>query len=191
MITEAFSEAFRLISSGDSDLYEILELSIQVGSSSLLISMLLGLPLGTVLAISRFPGKQLAVTTLNSLMGMPPVVVGLLVYLLLSRSGPLGVLGLLYTPTAMVIAQVVLITPIIAALTYQVIDRPIGQPRRVAYPLMNSVLLQPVAYLENGIWQVQCQGANPRALKSVGKKNPPESIAREFHINQNLQRRLI
>ncbi|MGA0937698.1 MAG: ABC transporter permease, partial [Sedimenticolaceae bacterium] len=114
MITEAFSEAFRLISSGDSDLFEILELSIQVGSSSLLISMLLGLPLGTVLAISRFPGKQLAVTTLNSLMGMPPVVVGLLVYLLLSRSGPLGVLGLLYTPTAMVIAQVVLITPIIA-----------------------------------------------------------------------------
>ena len=122
MITEAFSEAVRLISSGDSDLYEILELSMQVGSSSLLISMLLGLPLGTVLAISRFPGKQLAVTTLNSLMGMPPVVVGLLVYLLLSRSGPLGVLGLLYTPTAMVIAQVVLITPIIAALTYQVID---------------------------------------------------------------------
>jgi len=122
MLTEAFSEAFALIMSADADLYEILWLSIQVSLTALFLSILLGLPIGSALAITNFPGKGICITILNSLMGLPPVVVGLLVYLALSRSGPFGVLGLLYTPTAMVIAQVVLITPIIAALTYQVMD---------------------------------------------------------------------
>jgi ABC-type tungstate transport system, periplasmic component len=122
MLFDALSQAVALIMSGDPELFEILWLSIQVSTSALAISVILALPIGTVLAISEFPGKRLCVTVLNSLMGLPPVVVGLLVYLMLSRSGPLGVLGLLYTPTAMVIAQVVLITPIIAALAYQVMD---------------------------------------------------------------------
>ncbi len=122
MLTEAFSEAFRLILSADADLYEILWLSVQVSLTALLVSIVLGLPIGTTLAIANFPGKNVCITVINSLMGMPPVVVGLLVYLALSRSGPFGVFGLLYTPSAMVIAQVLLITPIIAALTCQVMD---------------------------------------------------------------------
>ena len=122
MLSDAFTEAFTLIVSVNPELLEILWLSIQVSLTALFFSIALGLPIGTSLAITEFPGKKACVTILNSLMGLPPVVVGLLVYLLLSRSGPLGVLGLLYTPTAMVIAQVVLITPIIAALAYQVMD---------------------------------------------------------------------
>ena len=122
MLLNAFSEAFALILSWNADLGEILGLSIQVSLTALLISILLGLPLGTLLAIGKFPGKQGLVTVVNSLMALPPVVVGLLVYLLLSRSGPLGVLGLLYTPEAMVIAQVILITPIIAALSHQTME---------------------------------------------------------------------
>lgn len=122
MLDNAFVEAFNLIVSGNPELTEILWLSVQVSLTALFFSITLGLPIGTSLAITEFPGKRACVTILNSLMGLPPVVVGLLVYLLLSRSGPLGVLGLLYTPTAMVIAQVVLITPIIAALAYQVMD---------------------------------------------------------------------
>jgi tungstate transport system permease protein len=122
VISEALSEAFRLISIGDSDLLEILSLSMSVSAIALLISVALGLPMGTLLAIQRFPGRKVVITLINSLMGMPPVVIGLLAYLLLSRSGPLGVLGLLYTPSAMVIVQVLLITPIIAALSFQVMD---------------------------------------------------------------------
>lgn len=122
MVIDAFTEALSLITSGDSDLYEILALSVQVSLMALLISVLLALPLGTLLAISHFPGRRLVITCLNALMALPPVVVGLLVYLMLSRSGPLGVLGLLYTPTAMVIAQVVLITPIIASLAHQTME---------------------------------------------------------------------
>jgi len=119
---DALTEAFGLIVSLDADLFEILWLSIRVSLIALAISATIGLPLGTYLAISQFPGRRFCVLVLNSLMGMPPVVVGLMVYLMLSRSGPLGWLGLLYTPTAMIIAQVILITPIIAALCHQVIE---------------------------------------------------------------------
>lgn len=122
MIGDALIEAGHLLVRLDADLMEILVLSMQVSAISLGISVGIGLPLGAVLAIHAFPGRQVAVTILNALMGLPPVVVGLLVYLMLSRSGPLGVLGLLYTPTAMVIAQVVLISPIIGALSCQVIE---------------------------------------------------------------------
>jgi len=122
MLTDAFSEAVSLIASGNEDLFEILLLSIEVSLTALSISVLLALPLGTLLAISHFAGKRVVITCLNALMAMPPVVIGLLVYLMLSRSGPLGVLGLLYTPTAMVIAQVLLITPIIASLAHQTME---------------------------------------------------------------------
>lgn len=113
--------ASRLIFSGDAELWAIVLLSLKVSLSAVFIAALIGLPLGAVLAVMRFPGRQAAVILANALMGLPPVVVGLGVYLLLSNSGPLGVLHLLYTPTAMIIAQVVLVTPILTALTRQVI----------------------------------------------------------------------
>ncbi len=117
-----FNSAFALILEGDTELWAIVLLSLKVSVFAVLISALIGMPVGAALAVSRFPGRRLLIIFMNALMGFPPVVVGLLVYLMLSRSGPLGVLELLYTPTAMIIAQVVLVTPIIAALTRQVIE---------------------------------------------------------------------
>lgn len=112
-------EAFRLIVTLDADLVEITLRSLQVSLSALVIASAIALPLGTWLAIRRFRYRRAAIATLNALMGLPPVVVGLIVYLLLSRSGPFGVLGLLFTPTAMIIAQVIIITPLIASITHQ------------------------------------------------------------------------
>jgi tungstate transport system permease protein len=111
--------AFALITSLDADLVEIVLLSLRVSLSAVVISALIGLPLGAALALLRFRGQGVVTVTLNTLMGLPPVVVGLVVYLLLSRSGPLGVLGLLFIPAAMIVAQTVLVTPIVAALTRQ------------------------------------------------------------------------
>lgn len=118
----AFLEAFWLIASADSDLLEVIGLSLQVSASAVLVSCVLGLPIGAALAISRFPGRQTVIIGVNALMGLPPVVVGLLVYLMLSNAGPFGWLELLYSPTAMIIAQTILVAPIIAALTRQVIE---------------------------------------------------------------------
>jgi tungstate transport system permease protein len=106
----------------DVRLWEIVLLSLQVSLAAVLLATALGLPLGAAVAVGRFPGRRAVVVLLNALMGLPPVVVGLAVYLLLSRAGPLGDLGLLFTPGAMVIAQTVLITPIIAALARQAIE---------------------------------------------------------------------
>ena len=118
----AFGEAFRLVATLDPDLREIVALSLQVSLAAVGLAALVGMPVGAVLAVMRFPGRGALVVAVNALMGLPPVVVGLLVYLLLSRAGPLGELGLLYTPTAMVIAQAILVTPIIAALARQTIE---------------------------------------------------------------------
>ena len=114
-----FSLALGLVTSGDGRLAEIVGLSLRVSLSAVAIGCLVGIPLGATLAVSRFPGRGMVTTVLSALMGLPPVVVGLLVYLMLSRSGPLGVFGLLYTPTAMIIAQAVLVVPLIAALARQ------------------------------------------------------------------------
>lgn len=111
-----------LILTGDPELWSIVLLSLHVSVLAVLIAAVLGLPLGAALAVARFPGRRPLIVLVNALMGLPPVVVGLMVYLMLSRSGPLGVLELLYTPTAMIIAQVVLVTPIVAALTRQIIE---------------------------------------------------------------------
>ncbi len=119
---ESLTRAVGLILTGDADLIEIIALSLRVTLSAVAISCLVGLPLGAAVGAFRFPGRGLATVILNSLMGLPPVVVGLLVYLALSASGPLGPLGLLYTPTAMIVAQTILVTPIVAALTRQVIE---------------------------------------------------------------------
>jgi tungstate transport system permease protein len=119
---EAFAVAWGLVVGLDSGLAGIVVLSLQVSLSAALIATLLGLPLGAAIAVERFPGRQALIVLLNALMGLPPVVVGLLIYLLLSRAGPLGSLGILFTPQAMVIAQTVLIIPIIAALSRQTIE---------------------------------------------------------------------
>ena len=114
--------AWQLIASGDATLFAIVQLSLAVSLTAVALAMIVGLPLGAILALTRFPGRAAIVVVLNGFMGLPPVVVGLTVYLLLSRSGPLGELGLLFTPTAMVIAQALLVLPIIAALTRQTVE---------------------------------------------------------------------
>ena len=121
-LTEAFAAAWALVTSLDAQLLQIVRLSLQVSLTAAAIAALIGLPLGAAIAVERFPGRQTIIVLLNALMGLPPVVVGLLVYLLLSRAGPLGSLGILFTPTAMVVAQAVLVTPIIAALSRQTLE---------------------------------------------------------------------
>jgi tungstate transport system permease protein len=118
----AFLEALKLLGQLDPKLVEIVVLSLRVSLTAVLIATLVGLPFGAAIAVGRFPGRKTLIVVLNALMGLPPVVVGLLVYLMLSRAGPLGPLGILFTPTAMVIAQAILITPIIAALARQAIE---------------------------------------------------------------------
>lgn len=120
--SSAFGLAFALILSFDADLLEIIGLSLRVSLSAVLVAAVLGLPLGALIAVLRFPGRQALAVLLNALMGLPPVVVGLLVYMMISRAGPLGWMNILYTPGAMIVAQTILITPIIAALTRQVIE---------------------------------------------------------------------
>jgi tungstate transport system permease protein len=119
---QALWSALRLLASGDPALVRIVLLSLAVSLSAVLLATLLGLPLGAALAVGRFPGRRGLVVLLNALMGLPPVVVGLAVYLLLSRAGPLGELGLLFTPPAMVIAQTILVLPIVAALCRQAVE---------------------------------------------------------------------
>ena len=119
---QAFQIAFNLLASMDVELYSIVYLSLKVSISAVLISCAIGFVIGAALTVFRFPGRRAILILFNALMGLPPVVVGLLVYMVLSRSGPLGVLGLLYTPTAMIIAQTVLITPLVAALSAQVLQ---------------------------------------------------------------------
>ena len=114
--------ALHLVLSGDPGLFAIVRLSLLVSLSAVLFAALIGVPVGALLALTRFPGREGAIVFLNALMGLPPVVVGLAVFLALSRSGPLGEWGLLFTPQAMVIAQTILVAPIIAALTRQTIE---------------------------------------------------------------------
>lgn len=120
---EAFTLAFGLVLSADADLLEIIGLSLRVSLSAIAVACAIGLPIGAAIGMSRFPGRNASIVLLNALMGLPPVVVGLLVYLTLSNAGPLGWMGLLYTPAAMIIAQSILITPIIAALSREVIEQ--------------------------------------------------------------------
>lgn len=118
-LSEAFRAALRQISLPDPQLIEIVGLSLKVTLTAVAVATIIGFAIGGALAVYRFPGRGALAAVLNALMGLPPVVAGLFVYLFLSNAGPLGVLQLLYTPQAMIIAQVILITPIIAALTRQ------------------------------------------------------------------------
>ena len=118
----AFAEAFHLIAAGDSDLLEIVSLSLRVSLTAVVISCVIGFPLGAVIGIGDFRGRQCIIVCVNALMGLPPVVVGLVAYLILSNSGPLGWLDLLYSPTAMIIAQTILVAPIVTALSRQIVE---------------------------------------------------------------------
>ncbi|MEL7228599.1 MAG: ABC transporter permease [Pseudomonadota bacterium] len=120
-IGQGIAAAFALIVSLDGDLLAIIARSLQVTLTAVVIASLIGLPLGAWLALNRFAARRTIIALLNALMGLPPVVVGLIVYLLLSRAGPFGVLGLLFTPTAMIIAQTIIITPLIASIAHQAI----------------------------------------------------------------------
>ncbi len=119
--TQAFVEAFRMLAHLDADVLEIVGLSLEVSLTAVALAAIVGMPAGAALALHRFPGRQPVVVLVSALMGLPPVLLGLVVYLMLSRSGPLGVLGLLYTPTAMIIAQGMLVLPIIIALSQRAI----------------------------------------------------------------------
>jgi len=118
-IAEGFAAALRLIAGLDAELVAIVGLSLKVSLSAVFFAALVALPAGAALAVFRFPGRRAVVVLINALMGLPPVVVGLVVYLLLSRSGPLGLLGWLFTPPAMIAAQTVLVAPLIAAIARQ------------------------------------------------------------------------
>lgn len=118
-IFDGLTAAFWLVVTLDADLWEISLRSLQVSLTALVIASAIAIPFGTFLAVQRFRHRRLAISTINALMGLPPVVVGLFVYIMLSRAGPFGVLGLLFTPTAMIIAQVIVITPVIASIAHQ------------------------------------------------------------------------
>ena len=120
--TDSLERAAALIGGLNGDLTAIVLLSLRVSLSAVAIAAVIGLPLGALLALTRFPGRRALIVLANTLMGLPPVVVGLAVYLALSRAGPLGWLGLLYSPAAMIAAQTVLVTPIIVALTRQIVE---------------------------------------------------------------------
>ncbi|CAO3351182.1 ABC transporter permease [Azospirillum melinis] len=120
--SQALAVAFSMILSMDDALMRIVGLSLRVSLSAVAVATLIGLPLGAAVAALSFPGRRAVAVALNTMMGLPPVVVGLVVYLLLSRSGPFGVLGLLFTPTAMIVAQTVMIVPIVASLARQTVE---------------------------------------------------------------------
>jgi len=142
----SLAAAFDLLLRADPALRDIVLLSLGVTLSALLVATLIGLPAGAALALARFPGRSVLVVASNALMGLPPVVAGLVVYLMLSRSGPLGFLGLLFTPIAMIVAQTLLITPIVVSLTRQVVEdlwseyeeqlRSLGSSRLQAIPTL-------------------------------------------------------
>ena len=127
--SDSFSVATGLVAHLDPKLLEIIGLSLRVSLTATLLAACIGLPLGAALAVGKFPGRHALTVVVNACMGLPPVVVGLVVYLLLSRSGPLGAFGILFTPAAMIVAQTVLITPIIAALSRQIVADAWGEYR--------------------------------------------------------------
>ncbi len=146
--------AFKLIATADPDLIEIVTLSLKVSLSAVLFACLIGLPLGAVIGSLRFPGRALLNLILNALMGLPPVTVGLLVYLMISASGPLGIFQLLYTPAAMILAQTILITPIVAALTRDVVAAMHEEYREEFDSLLLSPIQRAIALLRDARYRL-------------------------------------
>ena len=170
ILFEAFKQSIELVFTFNTDLYEILLLSLKVSCFSLFFSCLLGLPLGTFLAIKNFWGRDSTLIFFNTMMGLPPVVVGLIVYLLISRSGTFGWLGILYTPTAMIIAQMILIIPIIVSLTAQTIEEIHQEYKLLFYSLVVPSHKAVIAYLFDArysILTVMLAGFG-RAISEVG-----------------------
>lgn len=169
-ISHSFAHAAELILDLDADLIEIVTLSLKVSLTATLIACLLGMPLGALLAIREFRGKWAATVILNTFMGMPPVVLGLIFYMLLSNSGPLGWMQLLYTPSAMIVVQVFLILPIVTALTKQVIE-----DAWVEYqPLFQSLCVGRFASVQTMLWDTRTSlltvslAGFARAISEVG-----------------------
>ena len=123
LVLEGIAQAFGLLLAGDPEVWSITLLSLRISGTATLLSLVVGIPLGTVLALARFPARSLVISVVNTGMGLPPVVVGLFVTVLLWRSGPLGALELLYTPTAIVIAQLVIAAPIVTGLTLAAVQQ--------------------------------------------------------------------
>ena len=145
------ASALQLVFGGDPALYRIVGLSLYVSLCAVALGAIVALPLGALLALSNFPGRTFAVVVINAFMGLPPVVVGLAVYLLLSRSGPLGAMGLLFTPKAMIVAQALLVIPIIAALTRQTIEDLWAEYRDE----LNALRIGPVRRVTTLIWDAR------------------------------------
>jgi tungstate transport system permease protein len=143
--------ALHLLISADPALFAIVKLSLAVSLSAVLCAALIGIPAGAVLALTRFPGRTAIIVALNAMMGLPPVVVGLAVFLALSRSGPLGFLGILFTPQAMIAAQTILVTPIIAALTRQTIEDLWAEYRDE----LNAMNVGPAARVATLVWEAR------------------------------------
>ena len=154
MILESFTHAYDLFLTLDKNFFEILLLSMKVSCLSLLLSCLVGLPIGTYLAIKNFWGRDSVLIIFNAMMGLPPVVVGLIVYLLISRSGPFGWLGILYTPSAMIIAQMILIVPIIVSLTAQIIEEINEEYKDLFTSLVVSYNKALIAYLYDARYSI-------------------------------------
>jgi len=153
-LLNGFSQAFELIVHLDQTLFGIIFLSLKVSGSALFIAAVIGIPIGALLGLKHFPGRGLAISIANTLMGLPPVVVGLFVYILLSRKGPLGFLGLLYSPTAMIVAQAILALPIVSALCHSAIvniDPVIRQAARTLGATDNQVTLAVIHEARYGI----------------------------------------
>lgn len=169
-ITTSLMLAGELVATGDERLAGIVMLSLQVSLSATLIACLIGMPLGALLAVGRFPGRRALIVLFNGLMGLPPVVVGLLVYLLLSRAGPLGQFGLLFTPAAMIIAQTVLIVPIVAALARQTIEDEWREYREQLRSLGANRLRSAMTLLWDGRFSLTTAGLAGfgRAIAEVG-----------------------
>ena len=145
------SSALDLILAGDARLFAIVRLSLIVTLSATILAAAVALPFGALVALARFPGRDIVIVVLNGLMGLPPVVVGLIVFLLLSRSGPLGSLGILFTPLAMIVAQTLLILPILAALTRQVVEDLWAEYRDE----LTAMSLGPVAMVTTLLWDAR------------------------------------
>jgi tungstate transport system permease protein len=169
-LTQGLIQAINLILHLDPVLFGIILLSLKVSGLALLIAMTFGLPAGALLGLKRFPGSELAISTANTFMGLPPVVVGLFVYLLLSRKGPLGFLGLLYSPTAMIVAQTILATPIVVALCQSAIvnvDPLIRQAARTLGATPRQVTITVIAEARYGIMSAVI-AAFGRVMAEVG-----------------------
>ena len=169
-IWQSFGHATRLIAGFDPALVEIVSLSLKVSLTATLIACLIGMPLGALLGIRNFTGKWIVTVVLNTFMGMPPVVLGLIFYLLLSASGPLGWMQLLYTPRAMILVQVFLILPIVTALTKQIIENAWEE----CQPLFQSLCVTGLASVRTLLWETRSSlltvslAGFARAISEVG-----------------------